>query len=243
MRIAITRPSERADETIELVRERGWEALVFPAIELVPRSAKEIAKGVGRLADYHWLVLTSAYGAEIMAELFGDELRRVKVAVIGPKTKAALEKRGFSADFQPRSYISEALAKEMVEKVRGKRVLLARASIGREELAEELRKANEVVEVPLYDSVMPRDISGMREFKEALLRGAIDALILTSAQSAKNVLDFLGEEGKSRLRNVVVCAIGPHTAEALTEQGIRVDLVPEEYTIAASLDALERMWK
>lgn len=240
MRIAITRPSERSEETVELVRERGWEALVFPAIELVPRDAREIAKGIGRLADYHWLVLTSAYGAELMADIFGDEMRKVRIAVIGPKTKAALEKRGFVADFQPRSYSSDALAREMVGKVRGRRVLLARAAIGREELAEELRKANEVVEVPLYDSIMPRDLSSVREFKEAITKGAIDAVIFTSSQSAENVLDFL-DELKEKLNEVVVCAIGPHTAEALMERGVRVSIVPKEYTIAACFDALEKV--
>ncbi len=42
----------------------------------------------------------------------------------------------------------------------------------------------------------------------------------------------------SDINKVKVCAIGPITAKTLEKYGIRVDIVPEVYTVEACLKAL-----
>ncbi|MEE8167829.1 MAG: uroporphyrinogen-III synthase [Candidatus Hydrothermarchaeales archaeon] len=239
MRVAITRPKERSEETIKLVRNRGWEAIIVSAIEIIPRVKEEILKGVGKLEDYDWLVLTSAFGADIMLEYFGSKLGQVGIAVIGPKTKDALETAGIKVELIPKEYEAEALARELAERAKGKKILVARAAIGREVLVEELRKVAQVVEVPLYDTEMPKDASGIEEFAMALDAGEIDAVIFTSSQTASNLFEVLGGEFSRKLSKVKVCAIGPKTAETLQGFGVEVDITPNEYTVGACLDALQ----
>ncbi|MFQ5816278.1 MAG: uroporphyrinogen-III synthase [Candidatus Hydrothermarchaeaceae archaeon] len=239
MRIAITRPKERSDDTVRLVRDRGWDALIVDAIEIAPRVEDEIHKGVGDITSYDWLVLTSAFGAEIMLKLYGDSLGGLHIAAIGPKTRDALERPGLRVDLMPGEYRTEGLIEALAREVGGKRVLIARASIGREILVKELRKVANVSEVPLYDTVVPSDKSGMIEFSEVLRKGELDAVIFTSSQTAKNLFDYLGEDLRKYLGDVLVCAIGPQTSQTLEEYGVRVDIMPERYTVGACLDELE----
>jgi uroporphyrinogen III methyltransferase/synthase len=233
MRIAITRPKERAEDTIRMVEEKGWEAVIIPAVEIVPRDKEEVLAKVGSLEDYDWLVLTSASGAEIMHGYFGEEMERAKIAVIGPKTKEVLEKKGLEVELIPKEYKAENLAGELISRgIEGKRIIVARAAIGREVLVEELKRHARVVEVALYDTAMPRDTSVMEA-----LQGT-DAVIFTSSQSVRNLYSVLGERLKEKLKDAKVCAIGPITAETLKGLGIRVDIVPKEYTVKACLEAL-----
>lgn len=242
LRVAITRPRERSEDTIKLVEAHGWEALVVPTIEIAPRSKKEILAAVGKLEDYDWLVLTSASGAAIMHELSGSALKKISIAAIGKKTKEFLEAKGIKVALVPREYKAENLADALIEKgVENKKILVARASIGREVLVEELKKVAKVVEVPLYDTFLPMNTSEIKKFNHALKSGRVDAIIFTSSQAAKNFFKLIGKNSAQKLSEPKICAIGPITAQTLREFGARVDVMPSEYTVEACLRELERL--
>lgn len=230
MRVAITRPKERAEDTIKLVEKRGWSAVIVPTVEIVPRKLASVD-----LSSYDWLVITSASGAVIMHEHFGDALKKIKIACIGPKTREVLERRGVKVALIPKEYRTEVLAEELIKKAGGKRILVARASTGREVLIERLKAAADVTEVPLYDTTMPEK-SLLEAFSKSLEKGETDAIIFTSSQAVKNFFRAIDEKKIEKLK---VCAIGPITAQTLASMGIRVDAVPKEYTVEACLDALE----
>lgn len=233
MRVAVTRPKERAGETIKLIENRGWEGVIVPSIEVVPRKKPAV-----NLRDYDWLALTSASGAAIMHRYYGSELKKVKIAVIGPKTAELLRKKGISVSLIPKEYKGESLADELIRKgIAGKRILIARASAGREVLVEKLKEHASVDEITLYDTKPPRSRQ-LENFSRMLAR--IDAIIFTSSQAAKNLLDFVSVENINKIR---VCAIGPVTAETLRNAGVRVDAMPRKYTVEACLDALGKVLK
>jgi len=234
--VAITRPRERAAETEALVRSYGWKALVVPAIEIVPREIDPSLK----LEGFDWLVVTSGFGAELVCRHFKESVGRVKIAVVGPKTAAAFEKRGFKVELVARQHVGEALAEELLEKVRGRKVLVARAAIARRELVEMLSKAAEVTELPLYDTVMPSETGEMERLRSLVSAGELDALVLTSSQATRNLLSYLGEGAAEKLKRVLICAIGPVTARTAREQGLNVACVPRNSTLEAALEELSR---
>jgi uroporphyrinogen III methyltransferase/synthase len=236
LRVAITRPRERAEGTIELLKARGWEAVIVPTVEIKPREGA--LRGVD-LRAYDWLILTSASGAEIAYEHFGEAMKGVKIACIGPKTAESLEKKGLRVAYMPEKYAAGSLARGLLSLVEGGKILVARASIGRDILVQELRKKAEVTEVPLYDTVMVSDTSGIEAFSKLLDKDSIDAIIFTSSQAAKNLLSSLSKAKLRKLDEITVCAIGPITAAALRERDIGVDVMPEEYTVKACLDEIE----
>lgn len=239
--IAITRPYERSGETVRQVEERGWKAMIVPAVSIAPRPRDEVLEKIGELSKYDWLVLTSASGAEIMYRYFGGDLKSARIAVIGPKTAEFLEKRDIKVELIPGEYKAETLAAEMVKAgIGGSKILVARASIGREVLVTELKKYAQVTEVPIYETVMPQDKTPMNDFLSALEDGKITAAVFTSSQNVKNMFTVL-DKGRliGGLKKVKVCAIGPITAKTLGEYGVVVDATPRDYTVDACLREIE----
>jgi uroporphyrinogen-III synthase len=238
--IAVTRPLERSRETIEQIEVRGHRAMIVPAVSIVPVLREEIEERVGDISSYDWLVLSSASGADIMHRYFGDELKNVKIAVIGPKTAKFLTDRGIEVSLVPKEYKAETLASEMIESgIEGKKILVARADIGREVLITELKKHADVTEATIYRTIMPCDITPMREMLSALEKEEITAVIFTSSQNVKNLFASLDAERLlGGLKKTKVCAIGPITAKTLEEKGVRVDATPKEYTVEACLEVI-----
>jgi uroporphyrinogen-III synthase len=236
LRVAITRPVERALETEELIRKMGWEPIVIPTIDIVSRPIDPSIK----LKDYDWLVVSSAYGADVLWKHFGDALKKINIAVVGPKTKAAFEKRGVTPSVVAKEFVGEGLARDLKGLVRGKKVLVARSAIARKELVDILSKVSKVREIHIYDTIEVRDKSAIKRFKKLLLARKIDAIIFTSSQSTKNLLSFIESEGIERLKEIIVCAIGPVTANTIEEHGIKPNCMPAEHTIDAALEEIKK---
>ncbi|MFQ5801129.1 MAG: uroporphyrinogen-III synthase, partial [Candidatus Hydrothermarchaeales archaeon] len=167
-------------------------------------------------------------------------LKGISIAVIGPKTKEAFERKGITPTVVAREYVAERLASELMAVTKGRKVLVARAAIARKVLVEELSKVADVTEIAIYDTALPEDKTEMKRFKELLEKDEMDAVIFTSSQMARNLLDFLGKEGAKRLNEIIVCAIGPVTARTLEERGVRITCMPEEYTVDAALEEIEK---
>jgi uroporphyrinogen III methyltransferase/synthase len=73
-------------------------------------------------------------------------LAGVSIAAIGSGTAEELARYHLRADLVPEEYRAEALAESLAKEAAGRRFLLARASRGREVLAERLASAGGVVD-------------------------------------------------------------------------------------------------
>jgi uroporphyrinogen-III synthase len=72
-----------------------------------------------------------------------------------------------------------------------------------------------------------------------LLEGRIDAVTFTSPASVRRFVALIGEEQAADLLNTtVVAAIGPVTAAAAEQLGIKTTIMPETYTPEALVAAL-----
>ena len=72
-----------------------------------------------------------------------------------------------------------------------------------------------------------------------LLERRIDAVTFASASTVRNFVEIYGQEqAVDLLRTTVVASIGPVTAEAAQQLGIRTTIMPERYTIPDLVDAL-----
>ena len=108
-------------------------------------------------------------------------LGRIKLAAIGPGTAEELARYHLRADVVPHEFRAESLAESLLEPAAaGSRFLLARASRGREVLAETLSDhGGQVDQVVVYHS---RDVAHSEpEIAHLLGEGKIDWITVTSS--------------------------------------------------------------
>jgi uroporphyrinogen III methyltransferase/synthase len=239
-RIVVTRARHQAAALAERLEASAAEVLELPAIRIdrLPVAASVFDDAATR----DFLVLTSVNGVESFFGQFlaaGRDLRElagVKIAAIGPATRAAVEARGLRVAVEPSEYRAEALL-EALGDVRGRRILLARAEVAREVLPDTLRERGAIVDVvPLYRTSFP-DAGGGVDAVTAL--GAFDMATFTSSSTVTGFDRLAGGRARELLEGRFVAAIGPITAKTLADLGIRVDVMPSDYTIDALASAIE----
>lgn len=248
-RIVVTRSREQAGELIDMLEERGAEAITAPTIRIAqPEDAAPLEDAVAAASTFDWIVFTSANGVDsFMSRLTAGadvrELKGVRICAVGPSTASRLLRYGVRADLMPSEYRAEAVMDALRTQgpLRGRRVLLPRADIGRDLLADELRQAGaEVTDVVAYRTTLAQgDRDGDRDIYRMLLDGKIDAVTFTSASTVRNFAQIHGQEqAADLLSGTVVATIGPVTAEAAQQLGIEATVQPERYTIPDLVDAL-----
>jgi uroporphyrinogen III methyltransferase/synthase len=254
-RIVVTRSREQAAELVELLEELGAEPIQAPAIRVVaPEDTTDLDRAAAEIGSYDWVIFTSANGVDYfmrrLLEGSGDvrDLKGVRICTVGPSTATRLQRYGIKVDLVPAEYRAEAIVEALGsrETIAGKRVLLPRADIARELLADELRKAGaEVVEVVAYRTVQDAGSrNGDPDIYRMLLDRQIDAVTFTSASSVRNFVSMLGQEpAADLLQSTVIASIGPVTAEAAQQLGIQSTVVPAQYTIAGLVEAVVEYFK
>ncbi|HEX8321706.1 uroporphyrinogen-III C-methyltransferase [Longimicrobium sp.] len=121
----------------------------------------------------------------------------------------------------------------------GKRIVVTRARAQASEFAAALEALGaETVQFPTVRIDPPADPEPLR--RAAAGAGSFHWIVFTSANGVQHFWAALEEGGGDArsLAGVRVCAIGPATAAALKERGVRADLVPGEYVGEAAAEAL-----
>ena len=246
-RILVTRSRAQASRLTAGLEDLGADCLEAPAIRIQPPADNYAAldKAIGSLADFDWIIYTSANGVEHFfsrlseAGLDSRSLCDKKICAIGSATAQALEKHGIKADIVPKEYRAEGILSAMYGKLKeGDKVLLPRAAEARSILPEELkRQGADVVVATAYETVAG-EADGMA-LSEELANGSIDAVTFTSSSTVKNLLKLLGDNAPELLKNVKIAAIGPITAETCKKNGLQVTVQAQEYTIDGLIQAVK----
>lgn len=250
--IVVTRAREQASELVHLLENLGAYCIQFPTIEIVPPdSFRQLDRTILHLRDYDWIIFTSANGVSYFFDRLkvnGKDVRDLKdigVCAIGPKTAEKLEHLGLNTDFIPKDYVAEALVAGFKKKdISGKRVLIPRAQEAREVLPRQLRALGASVDIaPAYKTVKPQRAG--QDLKRFFEKRVIDIITFTSSSTVRNFVSMFDQKTRLRhwLKEVTVACIGPITAETAKRQGIRVDIVPREYTISALTQAIAKYYE
>ena len=246
-RILVTRSRAQASRLTAGLEDLGADCLEAPAIRIQPPADNYAAldKAIGSLADFDWIIYTSANGVEHFfsrlseAGLDSRSLWGKKICAIGSATAQALEKHGIKADIVPKEYRAEGILSAMYGKLKeGDKVLLPRAAEARSILPEELkRQGADVVVAPAYETVAGE--ADGTALAEELANSSIDAVTFTSSSTVKNLLKLLGDNAPELLKNVKIAAIGPITAETCKQNGLQVTVQAQEYTIDGLIQAVK----
>jgi uroporphyrinogen III methyltransferase/synthase len=247
-RVLVTRPLHQAGDLVRRLEELGAVPVVLPAVEVrEPSDRSAVDQALTRLAEFHWLVFTSANGVHALVRRLrqtGRDLRALgplQLAAIGPSTADALRSYQLEPDLVPATYRSESLAAVLKEKAAGKRILLARADRGRDVLRHELQAVATVEQIAVYSQVDAVQMDS--EVLDSLRRGEIDYVTLTSSNIARSLARALDETSRARILSgeIRLVTISPVTSADVRAVGLPVAAEAEEYTVPGLVQALVRL--
>jgi uroporphyrinogen III methyltransferase/synthase len=250
-RALVTRPKAQAAELVQLLEAVGAEVVEAPLIRIAPPDDYQpLDEACAQIERFDWIIFSSTNSVDaFIARLLASSrdlraLHGVRLCAVGPATAERLGAHGLKADLIPAAEfraegVVEALTR--LESVAGRRVFLPRTDIGRELMADELRRLGaEVVEAVAYRTIPTEPgVDGEPDIYRMLLERQLDIVIFTSPSAVRSFTGVIGAEpAADLLRPTLVAAIGPVTAEAAARQDIHAAVVPRRSTVPDLVDAI-----
>jgi uroporphyrinogen III methyltransferase/synthase len=246
--IIVTRARAQSSDFRAQLSDYGAHCIEFPTIEIVPpKTWDALDQAIKNIEEFDWVIFTSVNGVEYFfnrLEGLGRDVRAlkdIKVGAIGPKTAKSISLRGIRPDLVPQEYRAEAIVEAFRDvKPNPNRVLLPRAAKAREILPRELEKLGcHVHVVEAYRTIIPH--YNKERVKKTMEAGQVDMVTFTSSSTVNHFFQmFQEEQGLLRrwMKGVSVACIGPITAKAAENRGLKVHLTPSEYTVPALVKAI-----
>jgi uroporphyrinogen-III synthase len=168
----------------------------------------------------------------------------LRIAAVGPVTAEAARKAGLLVSHVAAKHQGVAIAEEFSAELARKRILLPRSDLASSDLPDALRRLGaQITEVIAY-----RTFAGAPEGEgqSQFFSGRVEAVLFFSPSAVRNFLNW--DEGKGgpvlrsisdQSRKTAVVAIGPITAVALREAGLRNIVQAADTSVASIIAALE----
>jgi uroporphyrinogen III methyltransferase/synthase len=242
-RIVVTRSPESAPELVDMLESLGAQVITAPTFRIAPADDPEALDRAAASVDaYQWVVFESASAVTrfLSALTRGPRdlraLGQVRICAIGPSTADRLVAAGLKPDVALPEVGAESVgqALEVHGPVAGQRVLIVRPDHLRDIVGEDLlRRGAGVTDLVAYRTEAgDPDSPAAQDLYRRMLDSSIDAVTFTSPTALRRFATLIGEDQATDLLNTtLVAAIGPVTAAAATEMGIRRPLVPETFTV------------
>ena len=245
-RVLLLRTQAQAGPLRFLLEDAGAVALEAPILEVAAPDWSRVDTLLHSLHRYRWVVFTSQNGVEAFFDrlrYLGRDIRSfdARIAAVGAETRRRLQDLGLLVDLVPEPGRSrqEGLL-ELFRAVQpvGQAILIATGERRAPALAGGLRTLGAVVDEAVVYRTRPARLADWVE--PEILSGSIDAVAFTSGSTARFLVRQLSEEGRRRLRECCLVAIGPVTRQVLEELHLPVAAEARSPGPAGIVDALAR---
>lgn len=234
-RVVVTRAPEQADELAGLLRVHGAVPVVVPLIRIADEPAEVARLAALDPAAFDWLVVTSPNAARAYLAahppLGAGPVRAPQVAAVGAATAAVLTEAGLGVALVPAQQRAVGLVAQFAASTGTGRVLLVQAAEASPTMATGLAALGwHVATVQPYRSVPALPTAGQQ-----LAALSADAVLFASGSAARAWVAVFGDTTPP-----LVVAIGPETAAAAEQVGLKVALVAADHSLSGLVAALER---
>jgi uroporphyrinogen-III synthase len=240
--------SRRATEIATLITTFGGTPRVAPSLREVPletnTEALEFAAAL-MVDGFDLVVFLTGVGARALMkvveaacprEAFAAALGRTKVAARGPKPVAVLRELQVPVWVtapEPntwRELVAALDARAGECPLAGARVAVQEYGVSNVELLDALRaRGAQVTPVPVYQWTLPEDVQPLYDAVEAVTRGEVDVVILTSGVQLAHLFEVAARMGAEEdlrrgLQRTVIASIGPTTSEEIARRGLTPEI-------------------
>jgi uroporphyrinogen-III synthase len=246
-RIVVTRAPEQAQSLVHELERLGGEVILLPVVAFeAPEDSGPLDRALGELPSFDWVLFTSQNAVRFFSrrvEHLGVGKPAQHIAALGPATAEVAKQQGFSVDYVATHHTAHGLASELQASVKGSRVLLPHSDRADDQIAKALREVGaEVADVVAYRTVAPGALD--QAVLDRIRGGEVDVTIFASPSAFHNLAGFLGVSTLVKLaESVQFAAIGPTTARAMRESGVRVHIEAEEASAAGLADAIAKHYQ
>ena len=240
----LTLESRRAAEAAALIATFGGRPVSAPALRELPLESNGAALDFAAdllLGEIDIVVFLTGVGTrgllDVMERAYPgarvrDALTRTRVAARGPKPSAALRELGIPIWVtapEPNTWRELLVAMEARAAERalaGARIAVQEYGAPGQDFLDALQaRGASVIGVPVYRWALPDDLEPLRQAVTAIIRRAVDVLLLTSGIQLAHlwhVVDEMGCEAEFRegLSATFIASIGPTTSAEISRRGL-----------------------
>lgn len=240
-KVLIPRDKKQAKPFAELVAQKEGVPVVIPLLAFRPvQDNGELIPVLDNLDDYSWIIFTSNTTVETFFALLPENRNlSANIAAIGEKTAESLSAKNVPVAFVPSEYVAESFVKEFLPRVQqGEKVLIPKGNLARNVIASSLREHGVIAdEVTIYETYFPE--KSKRRLMEVLEGQELDILCFTSPSTVDHFMSVVNSGGfHDKLSNCIVACIGPIAKRRAEKHGLKVDVMPEIYTVPELIKAV-----
>ena len=246
-RIVITRSAAQSETLARELSARGAIPVVIPLISFAdPEDFGPLDAALAEIERFDWMILTSAQAVHAVAKR-GEKLKlslihlgsKPRIACVGPVTAETARRAGFRVEYVAETHSGAGLADELGNRLQGSKIFLPRSDRANPDLPSALsRYGAEVTEVIAYRTLRPSAVDE-RQLRE-IAEGGTEAVLFFSPSAVQHFGELLGSEQFRALQDrLAITAVGPVTAHALREAGVRRLVISADTSAAAVVEALE----
>jgi uroporphyrinogen III methyltransferase / synthase len=216
-----------------------------------PNDFAPLDKALRDLRSFDWLLLTSANAVRALVERsrslevdVRNSFAGLRIAAVGPVTADVARAAGLSVGHVATKHQGVVLAEEFAAEFARKRILLPRSNLAGPELPDALRRLGALVTEVIAYRTFAGEPEG--EGQSHVFSSHPEAVLFFSPSAVRNFLNWDEGKGGKVLRSIsdlsrktAVVAIGPVTATALRDAGLRDIVQAADTTVPAVIEALE----
>lgn len=246
-RIIVTRATDQAHDLVSALQSKGANVTLLPLVAFVPPDDwRLLDKQLQKLDSFDAILFLSRNAVRYLFQRCREAgvkcefspSRRPFIATVGEGTRDAAMREALIVDYVSRAHTAESLVRELRSSLAGRNVFLPRGDRGDRELPTALREAGaRVTEVVVYRTIPPPNID--RTVLNELRDSAVDSVIFASPSAFHSLCDLIPPAEIAEISQFVeFAAIGPTTARAIRDLGVRVALEAAAPSASAIADAL-----
>lgn len=247
--IVVTRDASQAKSFVRQLKNRGAEVFQFPTLQITDVDDRnQVVETVGDKSQFDWIIFTSANAVKYFlsyADFRHESIQKLKVACVGNKTADLLAEFGLRPELTPEKYTTRDLLIALQEyDLNGNRILLPVSNLSRPELEQGLQDLGaQVQRIEVYKNI-PYNNPKKKILYKRICDDLVDCITFFSPSALNSFIDIMDNDvvGLINSRNIILAVIGPTTAQAVLEGGMRPTIQPEKSDSHGLVQAMEQYY-